>query len=1267
MSPVSNKKKPHTEEPSDVAIIGLGCLLPKAQNARVLWDNILKKVNAIQEVPKERWDLDLYYDSDPKTRDKIYSKWGGFIDEVPFDPMRYGIPPKALSSIDPFQLLALEVVHQALEDAGYGDREFSRERTSVIFGVSGGLGDLGLYYGFRSCLPMFLGADVSEQVLQQLPEWTEDSFAGTLVNVSAGRVANRFDLGGVNFTVDAACASSLAAVYLAARELENGTSDMVIVGGVDTVQNPFAYLCFAKTQALSPDGLCKTFDEKANGIVISEGVAILVLKRLADAERDGDRIYAVLKSVAGSSDGRGKGLTAPKPGGQIRALERAYAKAGFSPATVGLIEAHGTGTVAGDAAEVTSLSQLFQAAHAAPQGCALGSIKSMIGHTKSAAGVAGVMKAALALHHKVLPPTLNVESPNPKMRGNGTPFYVNTEPLPWFPQAGNIPRRAGVSSFGFGGTNFHAVLEEHGSESSDSTGSLAEIWPSELFFWKADDAAQLLANLESLNHSLEGGVRPALSDLAANICGLVPPLDRQPSEKVLNLAIIASSLEDLKSKLRVALDSVRAGCQELSDGRGIYLGSPFSEGKVAFLFPGQGSQHPYMLRNLSLHFQDLRQSFEKADRVLWDRFEGALTSYLFPPPPFSREEEEAQMRKLTDTRIAQPALGAAEIGLFHLLTRLGVEPDMAAGHSYGEYVALCAAGVFSEEALFAVSEARGRFIKESVAEEAGTMAAVNGDAELVTAALEGIPNVWAANLNGPRQTIIAGRVEDVESARATLEESGFRTRPIPVACAFHSPLMEPARARLARFLETVEFQPARFEVFSNALACRYPKEPQQIREVLADHLVRPLQFTTEIEAMYEAGARVFVEVGPRNVLTGLLRQILEERNALCIATDLSGRDGIVQLLHTLGQLAVRGLPVKLRTLYQARSPRPIDLEELEKESKAKRPLWYVNGGRVRSTVLPQGPPAAANENRADTTGPLHAKGRSGDAAVLPPPTGSEHLPAHSRPAKRAAETVPGPNLEASTYNQKNGGTETLKPDVSQSNPRGTESTAVATIQGMPVAAIHSDTVMMRFQQLMSQFLQTQNAVMTAYLQNGVPEGENQGFQHAQPQLQQLQTVLAPPPPLPSTPVVSAPPRNGRKPEAAAGTDEPAPSPQAPPPAPSFPAQVVAAEQPDPTDSRSIQDVASGDEDDFSGRLLRIVSERTGYPEEMLDLDSNIEADLGIDSIKRVEILSAFQRALSPDRQRRIEGLMETLSGLKTLREIAGYLSEAPGSSNGTEL
>ncbi|MGA3039212.1 MAG: SDR family NAD(P)-dependent oxidoreductase [Bryobacteraceae bacterium] len=1084
-------------KPFDVAIVGMGCLLPKAPNVRAFWANILNKVDAIGDIPKERFNIDLYYDPDRKAKDKIHSRWGGFLDPVPFDPMRYGIPPTALPSIDPLQLLALVTVDQALRDAGYHDRDFPRQKTSVILGLSGGLGDVGLQYAVRSMLQQFITKPPAE-LLQELPEWTEDSFAGLLLNVASGRVANRFDLGGVNFSVDAACASSLAAVYLAARELADHSSDMAIVGGVDTAQSPFGYLCFAKAQALSGRGRCRTFDESADGIAISEGISMMVLKRVEDAERDGDRIYAVIKGVAGSSDGKGRSMTAPRLEGQILALQRAYERAGIRPSTVGLIEAHGTGTALGDASELSAVADVFLADGATPQSCAIGSVKSMVGHTKSAAGVTGLMKVALALYHKTLPPTLHVEKPNPKLLEPGTPIFVNTETLPWIPPAAT-PRRGGVSAFGFGGTNFHAVLEEFQGDLTDPADvAQTEKWPAELY--------------------LRGAGTPACRD------------GSQPSQT--RLAIVATSPEDLQAKLTKAKTALESK-QPLNDPQGIYLAFGPPRGKVAFLFPGQGSQKPHMLRELALHFPELRASLELAEQSLAGRFPKKLSAYIYPAPAFSPDVEKQQNLELTDTVIAQPALGVVEIGLCHALERLGVRADMTAGHSYGEYVALAAAGVISDSALFELSESRGRAIKDTTHAEAGTMAAVAADADAIAKALDGMQGITLANHNSPRQTVISGANAAVEAAIKKLEAAGLAAKLIPVACAFHSPLMEPARERFAEVLARQTFAKPRAAVFSNTLGGQYPEDPREIAALLASHLVRPVKFVDEIRAMYEQGARVFVEVGPKGVLTGLARQILDGKDARFIQID-SDRNGLVGLLNALAQLAAEGVPVDAAQLLRGREPQP--------EAAARETGWMVNGLRA----FPRSQPPQIVK-------PLDLVLRS-----ALPPSAPVVVPAVPAPASVPSSTT-------------------------------------------------SDAVMLQFQQLMKQVLQTQTTIMTAYLQ-GAPAGPVSVALPPPPVAAQIVAKPAPLPPLASEPRVT---------------------------------------EPRPSGSGALS---------FIENLRRVAAERTGYPPEMLDLDAGIEADLGIDSIKRVEILTALQKLGTPAQQQSVQGIMTKLTSARTLREIADLIA-----------
>ncbi|MGD8369852.1 MAG: beta-ketoacyl synthase N-terminal-like domain-containing protein, partial [Desulfobacterales bacterium] len=403
-----------------VAIIGIGALFPGAPHLKGYWRLLVRGRDAIAEVPESHWSAGDYFDADPKAPDRVYCTRGGFLPAVPFDPTEFGLPPAILEATDTSQLLGLVTAKMALEDAGYGDGAvFDRERTSVILGVTGTqelVVPLGARLGhpkWRRALaeagvPASQADAVIRRIAQRYVSWQENSFPGLLGNVVAGRICNRLDLGGTNCVVDAACASSLSALHLALMELADGRSDMVLSGGVDTLNDIFMHMCFSRTGVLSRTGDARPFSANADGTVLGEGVGILALKRLADARKDGDRIYAVIRAVGSASDGRSQSIYAPRVEGQARALRRAYDNAGIDPRTVGLVEAHGTGTRVGDAVEVSALKQVLDPD---PDGlpCAVGSVKSMIGHTKAAAGSAGLIKAALALYHKVLPPTLKAD------------------------------------------------------------------------------------------------------------------------------------------------------------------------------------------------------------------------------------------------------------------------------------------------------------------------------------------------------------------------------------------------------------------------------------------------------------------------------------------------------------------------------------------------------------------------------------------------------------------------------------------------------------------------------------------------------------------------------------------------------------------------------------------------------------------------------------------------------------------------------------------
>jgi acyl transferase domain-containing protein/NAD(P)H-dependent flavin oxidoreductase YrpB (nitropropane dioxygenase family)/NAD(P)-dependent dehydrogenase (short-subunit alcohol dehydrogenase family) len=1136
------------EKSVDVAIVGMACVFPGAGDLPSFWTNLVLGKNAIGEVPDGRWSSALYYDPAGGTG-KTPSKWGGFLDDVAFDPSLYGIPPRSLPAVDPVQLLSLEVARRALADAGYAafasdsaDRPFDRDRTSVVFGAESGA-DLANAYGFRSLFPQMCGP-VSNDLDAHLPKLTEDSFPGMLANVIAGRIANRLDLGGVNYTVDAACASSLAAVDVACKELALGTSDMVIAGGADLHNGVNDYLLFASVHALSPSGQCKSFDRSADGIVLGEGVAALVLKRLSDAERDGDRVYAVIKGMGASSDGKSLGLTAPRKEGQTRALERAYDRAGISPAEVGLIEAHGTGTVVGDKTELGTLTDFFGADGAVPHGCSIGSVKSHIGHTKCAAGLAGLIKASLALYHRVLPPTGNLESPNLSYDPGSSPFVFRTNAAPWL----SDKRHAGVSAFGFGGTNFHAVLTAH--DRTDRRAGL-DAWPSELFVFRGNDRATAERTAASLAALLADGERSVrLRDLARSVA--------ETGRGPVQIAFVADTLVELGNKLGSLVDPSGA------DSPGVFVRDParsFCADQVALLFPGQGSQRPGMLAELFIAFPELCDVLKPGAHLV-DR--------LFPGAAFTPEENAEQKRALTDTCVAQPALGMVDLAMARLLGRLGVRGAMLGGHSYGEIVALTVAGVLPESSLVTLSEARARAIVEAAGGEPGTMAAVSAPAGRVREALVDLDGVTLANLNAPEQTVIAGACEVIESACAHLASAGIAARKIPVACAFHSPIVAGAVQAFARCLADVSLGKLACPVYGNTTAQPYPGDAGAIRAQLAQQLALPVRFAEQIEAMYAAGARVFVEAGPGCVLTDLVGRILGGRPHVAVACDgpaprqvpraqPSPPHGITCLLYALAQLSVAGADLDVAKLFDGRDARAFDLASPPRVGPGPT-AWLVSG--------------------------LGARPRHGDL-----PEGAMHMPTK-------------PLVVSSS------------PDPVRVAPRENLASGAATSAMLGGAG----PAVLEYLQNMRAIVEGQRQVMLQFL--GGTASTVTVTHEAQ---------VAPPQPTAPIRATLSLPRH---------TPDGGPTSDAVPTVrvPLSPLQA----------------------------LIATVSERTGYPPEMLDPDLDMEADLGIDSIKRVEILGLMRDKLD---LKALNGtgrseVLEQLAGVKTLRKIATWLEEHIAGPNG---
>jgi acyl transferase domain-containing protein len=944
---------------NDIAIIGMACVLPGAPDVRRYWENILHKVNSISDAPPE-WEAELFYEQDTKADDRTYCKRGGFLGKLAqFDPFSFGIMPNAVDGGEPDHYMALQASQDAIKDCGALDLEPVKARTAVIIGrgtyvnrgnaaaLQQGVMVESILRILKQLHPEHTDAELAEikrQIKAGLPPFHSDTASGLVPNIITGRIANRLDLMGPNYLIDAACASSLVAIEMAARELRTGNCDLALAGGVNSNTSPVLMMIFSQLGALSHRGQLSSFDKDADGTLLGEGVGMVVLKRLAEAERDGNHIYAVLKNIGIASDGRATHVLAPRVEGEELALRRAYEPVGIDPLTVGLLEAHGTGTPVGDVVEVEALRRVFPPRQTESPRCALGSVKSMISHTVPAAGVAGLIKAALALHHKVLPPTL-CENPNPKLQLENTNFYINTETRPWIHGSSKTPRRAGVNAFGFGGINAHAILEEY--TGPNQAPWLQRDWDSELFVFSGDSRAAVAEDAQQALQLLrEGGDALSLKDLAWTLnCN-------RPMGPV-RMAVVGLSHSDLIAKLERAIK--RLGdpkTRNIKEIEGIYhFKEPLGlNGKLAFLFPGEGSQYRNMLGDLCIHFPEVRRVFDLMDRAYENHPRDYLPSDVIFPPPLGSPSQD----RLYNMDSGAETVFCANQAMYALIENLGIRADAMVGHSTGEHSALLASRVVEvaddEELIrhiLGVYEVFDKLNSTSDIPEAVLLAVAGADhafLEQQVAASNG--ELYIALDNCVHQVVLCGHESVIDRLVTVLTPKGAICQKLPFSRAYHTPWFEVFSKPLKQHFDKLRIGNAQTALYSCVTAGPYPHDPEEIRALAAVQWSSTVRFRETIEGMHRDGVRLFLEIGPRSNLTGFTDDVLRSKPHAAIPSNVQHRSGIVQLHHMLGQLVAHGLNPNLQHLYARRAPRPVT-----EKIKAKRMLALGTG--IQPARLPK--------------------------------------------------------------------------------------------------------------------------------------------------------------------------------------------------------------------------------------------------------------------------------------------------------------------------
>lgn len=840
-----------------IAVIGMSCRFPGGANSpQEFWQLLTQSQDAISEIPANRWDINQFFDPNPDEPGKIYTRWGGFLKDIDqFDANFFGISPREAHHLDPQQRLVLEVAWEALENTGTPLDRFAGTKTGVFIGIS--TNDYG-------------------QVMLSNPT-TIDIYTGTGIsnNVLAGRISYLLDLQGPCTIVDTACSSSLVALHLACQSLRNQESSMALVGGVNLMLIPGVFLVFSKARMMSPNGRCRTFDAQANGYVRGEGCGMVVLKRLSEAVKDGDRILALIRGSAINQDGRSGGLTAPNVLAQRAVIRQSLANAGLKPAQISYVEAHGTGTPLGDPIEIEGLKPLYGLPDEAAKPCFVGSVKTNIGHLEAAAGMASLIKTILMLQNHTIPRSLHFQQLNPNISLTGTRLAIATEQQAW-----NVNERyAAISSFGWSGTNGHVILAEAPSSLPKLTSPTELTRPYHLLTLSAQSPKALTSLATRYAQYIDTNREMEVADICFSA-------NTGRNHRPYRWATVASSPTQLQAQL-----------QEFAAEPATSLPRHYKRPKVGWLFTGQGSQYASMSYALFQTQPYFQQVLRECDEILRPYLAQPLLSVLSPGSPHAA--------LINETAYTQPALFAVEYALAKLWQSWGIMPDALMGHSVGEYVAACLAGVFSlADGLRLVAE-RGRLI-QSLPQD-GKMAAIFTDQDYVTQAIAPyLAEVSIAAINDPENIVISGQNAAIDKILAKFAQEGISYQLLKVSHAFHSPLMTPMVAKFAQVADSIAFIAPQLTLISNLTGQKF--SPQEIpnSHYWQEHIKAPVQFLTGMQSLAAEGCELFIEIGPHPVLIGMGQRCLLSDSLSWLPSLKRNQDDWNTILASLAQYYCAG-------------------------------------------------------------------------------------------------------------------------------------------------------------------------------------------------------------------------------------------------------------------------------------------------------------------------------------------------------------------------